>query len=677
MLVRRSVVAGLLLALTIPLPAAAQRESHPATGHEETPPAAHLPPPPGTTSLVSTRPDGKFPAGPSAQASISANGRWVAFTSAAPDLVPGDTNEALDVFVLDRSNGSMTRLPLPGGAPVAPGGRAYEPSMAANGSVVAFVYEPPAPASTVGSGPRQVVLAWDRRTGQTEVISQNVRGGVAPGSDQPSVSADGRYVAYVSTNNLIDTPDPDSTADVFRYDRQTKTTLRVSLNSGGGWIVTSTEPSISGDGGRVAYTAERRTTDLEFPTVLPTQVFVRDVAAGTDTMVSADAQGREGRAAAGAPAISSDGRFVAFESASSNFVAEDTNEASDVFLRELATGAITLVSITPEGRSGRGASGQPAISADGRVVAFASNAGGVVPAAISARLPAEVYARDVVAGETILVSVGTDGKPGGGHSVGPAIGGLGRFVAFASDAPTLVAGDDNKLGDVFLRDLPPVPSIDPPEIDFGARATGTEAMPSAAVLANAGWGPLDVSGAVVQGSAAADFPVAFDGCAGARLYRGDACTVSVGFVPSTSGDRTAVLAVEDAFTGSPRTVRLRGTGSLAGLVLDPPIGPPGMVTVVSGSGFPPGAGIRLAWSQGITPTLAPIVADADGTFTVGVLVFHKDIVGPRRLVASALEPGAFPPVEVEMRVVQSSMTPPAFGLLRRGLDMPIVMLLRG
>jgi len=655
------------------------------------PPAAPLlPPPPGTTTLASYRfggspTTGPAGGGPSAEASISSSGRYVAFTSGAPDLVPGDTNEALDVFVLDRSRGTMTRLGLPGGAPVPPGGRASEPSISGDGRIVAFTYQPPPTFSTVAAG--TMVLAWDRQTGSVEVVSRSATGTTAGGSRQPSVSGDGRFVAYVSDATTIAGKDGNGRPDVFRYDRTSKQSVLISAAPDGISTArgTSDDPSISADGNLVAFVSDAGEGILREATGPGTQVYVRDVEAGRTERVSGTPGPGSGGPADGpsaAPAISADGRFVAFESAASNLVPGDANNATDVFRRDREGGTTALVSVTPAGIPAAGASGQASISTDGRVVAFASGApdiialgSGIVPAAVI-RGASEVYARDMDAGQSVLVSVTRTGTPAGGRSLTPSVNGDGRFVAFASSVDGLAAGDKNTLADVLVRDMPPAPLLTPAVLDLGSRSIGVTSLPAAAVLSNTGWAPLRVTGATITGPGAADFRVVADSCAGALLHRAQACTVSVTFTPVATGVRTAVLEVADSFTGSPRTARLRGTASLARLELDPAIGPPGIVTVATGSGFPPNTEVRLRWSHGITPGLPRIVSDAQGGFRVQVLVFHNDQTGLRDLVAEAADGTSFPPAAVPMLITRPPTVPPSFVILRI-LDLPIVLVIRG
>ena len=692
----RAGAAGLALLLLAPVPAAGGTLA--PDGEPVAPPAAGLPPPPGTTTLVSERFGGGFAGGGSAEASISGNGRWVAFTSGAADLVAGDVNDAVDVFVRDRRTGRTTRLRLPGGTAVPAGGIASQASISVDGSVVAFTYRPPATAGTTAALPGSIVLAWDRRTGDTELVSRNTAGAAAPGSRQPSVSADGRFVAFTSDHARIVSPDNNKSPDVFRYDRRTRTTVMVSVGFNGepAFAEVQGDPSISDNGNLVAFVSDGGDAIVNEDTGPGTQVYVRDIAAGTTERVSGAPGGGPGGGRADgpaeAPSISGDGRYVAFDSAATNLVPGDGNGVSDVFRRDRQTDTTELVSVTPDGSPATGASGQAAITRDGRMVAFASAAQDLVAGLPGARLIAglpgarlaavirgatEVFIRDLVAQDTVLVSVGRDGEPGGGRSFGPSVGGAGRYIAFAGSSDNLVARDTNKQLDVFLRDLPPAPVLNPAVVDLGTRAVGADPVPGAAVLANAGWGPLTVSGATVKGAARAEFPITADSCTGLVLYRGSACTVTVSFSPAREGARTATLEVADNFTGSPRTARLRGAGSRARLQLSPEVGPPGTVFIATGTGFPPGAQVRLSWSRGMTPRLPVVTADAGGRFRVQVLVFHHDMIGTRDLEAEQVGAVPFPPVAAPVLVSTPSSMPPGFIALYRFVDIPLVLVIRG
>ena len=645
-------------------------------------PAAPLPAPPGRTRLLSVARGGGFPNGVSIEPSMSADGRFVAFTSAASDLVRNDTLGSTDVFLLDRQSGKIRKAPMPAGNVAKSQPTATEPAISANGRWVAFTYrEPPPPVSTVALAPRLNIVLWNVRDDVSVFVATRVRGfPVLVSGRQPSLSRTGRFVAFTSTKDMPGDND-DGAEDVVRWDRDTGDLVLVSPGFAEPSISgVANAPSISGDGNLVAFASDGGDSVVDADTGSGLQVYVRDIEAARTRQVSGTPDGRPPRDIATDPAISTDGRYVAFVSRASNLTSEG---AGGVFRRDLATNTTAMVSVTPQGGAGIGNSLYPSISGDGNFVAWASTAtnlvpetaGRIAPAAVS-RILSDVFLRDMTAGETLLISVSLTNTGGGGLSVQPSIGGNGRFVAFTSNSPNLVDGDGNEVHDVFLRDLPPVPVITPATLNLGSRAVDTESLPLAATLGNAGWSPLQVSGATITGANRDDFGIVADGCRARELRRNEACTVSVTFHPLGKGTRVATLEVADDFGGSPRTVRLRGLASKGEIVLDPPIGQPGIVTVAEGSGFPPNTPIVLSWSQGITPRMEPVVTDARGAFRVQVLVFHNDRTGPRELRAVPFDGTAFPPVAATMLVTRPTAVPPQFAILRF-IDVPLVLVIRG
>ena len=173
-------------------------------------------------------------------------------------------------------------------------------------------------------------------------------------------------------------------------------------------------------------------------------------AAGITERVSIASDGTQGNGASIEAAISADGRYVAFQSPASNLVAFDTNSLSDIFVRDRQTGTTERVSVATDGTQANGLSEQTEISADGRYVAFKSFASNLVAGDTNGT--ADVFVRDLVDDTTERVSVGTAGGQSSGLSEQPAISGDGRYVAFQSFGSNLVAGDTNGLEDIFVRD---------------------------------------------------------------------------------------------------------------------------------------------------------------------------------------------------------------------------------
>jgi Tol biopolymer transport system component len=268
-------------------------------------------------------------------------------------------------------------------------------------------------------------------------------GGVQAGntSRAPAISADGRYVAFQSDATNLVLGDTNGTTDVFVHDAATGSTVRVSVdNSGGELPDVSLEPAISGDGRSIAFSTIRPFGHLD--------VYVRDRGTAQTSLVSATPGHVPGNSDSYAPAISADGRYVAFFSYASDLVPGDVGYI-DCFVRDLRTGATSMVSRNSAGVQGNEdvGYGRPAISSDGRYVAFSSRASNLDPGDTNHGL--DVFRRDTLTNTTELVSVG---QPNGSAVAEVSISGDGRIVVFATDA-ALVAGDTNGNFDVYARDM--------------------------------------------------------------------------------------------------------------------------------------------------------------------------------------------------------------------------------
>ena len=409
---------------------------------------------PGNTTRVSVATGGGQANSGSFDPSISADGRYVAFVSAATNLVSGDTNGAWDIFVHDRQTGQTTRVSVATG-----GGQAnldsLDPSISADGRYVAFV----SAATNLVSGDTnnfQDIFVHDRQTGQTTRVSVASDGTQANGhSYAPSISADGRYVAFASLASNLVSGDTNGAWDVFVHDRQTGETTRVSVASDGTQAIGfffGSSPSISADGRYVAFDSWA-TNLVSGDTNDKPDVFVHDRQTGQTTRVSVSSDGTQANNGAIYPSISADGRYVAFESNSTNLVSGDTNSVTDIFVHDRQTGQTTRVSVSSDGtqaNGGPGWSGNPSsISADGRYVAFHSYADNLVSGDTNSAT--DIFVHDRQTGVTTRVSIASDGTQANGFSASPSISADGRYVAFMSGATNLVSGDTNNDWDVFVH----------------------------------------------------------------------------------------------------------------------------------------------------------------------------------------------------------------------------------
>lgn len=285
----------------------------------------------------------------------------------------------------------------------------------------------------------------------TSLVSRNDAGVVSNGASSfPDLSGDGRFVAFQSGANNLVTGDSNGTVDIFVRDRVAARTERVSLTDADAQATggSSTFPSISDDGRRVAFLSSSNSF-IPGDDKGRIDAFVRDRTTGSTIRVVTGLGGALLDDNVVDVEISGNGRYVAFVTAATNVVSGDTNGETDIFVRDLQTGVVERVSVNSSEQQGSGWSFRPSISDDGRYVAFDTSsllAGG-------APGKANAYVRDRSAGTTSIVNVSSEevvGSEGGGS---PIISGDGRYVAFASDSSNLVANDANGTSDTFRRDL--------------------------------------------------------------------------------------------------------------------------------------------------------------------------------------------------------------------------------
>ena len=406
--------------------------------------------------LVSLGIDGREADGASFTPSISADGRYVAFASAASTLVSGDTNGTEDVFVYDRVTGTTDRVSLTSTGAEADGD-SYGPSISADGRYVAFTSA--ASNLTPGDGNHDLdVFVRDRVGRSTLLASAGPQGAMGDGpSVAPSISADGRLVAFESDAGSLVAGDTNRTGDVFVHDFVSGVTRRLSV---GGNDQQTESPSfgaaMSADGSSVAFESfsSRLVPD---DTNGALDVFVADVASGSITRVSLATDGGQADDRSYSPSISSDGRMVAFSSFADNLVPDDTNHLLDVFLRRRDQQTTTRLSVGPDGAEGDGLSFAPVVSADGALVVFSSEASNLVRDDSNATR--DVFVASTASGALTRLSRAGRGKSqGDGPSLGPVVDGSGAMVAFASFATNLVPGDTNGQSDVFVAQSPSLKS---------------------------------------------------------------------------------------------------------------------------------------------------------------------------------------------------------------------------
>ncbi len=301
-------------------------------------------------------------------------------------------------------------------------------------------------------------------------------------SSGTSISGDGRYVAFSSTDPTVITGDTNGVSDILVYDRNTDTIERVSVSSAG-----VEGDSVSGDNGPTLISSDGRyvlfhsdaTNLVAGDTNVASDVFVHDRDTDTTERVSVSSAGAEGDHYSYAFSISSDGRYVVFISFSTNLVVGDTNGASDVFVHDRDTDTTERVSVSSAAVQANGASSLPSISSDGRYVAFQSAATNLVASDTNGFSDAFVHDRDTDTTERVSVSSAAVQANGALNSISPvAISGDGRYVTFSSSASNLVAGDTNGASDVFVHDRDTDTTERVSIDDLGTQGNGSSVNPS-------------------------------------------------------------------------------------------------------------------------------------------------------------------------------------------------------
>jgi Tol biopolymer transport system component len=329
---------------------------------------------------------------------------------------------------------------------------ANSPAISADGRYVAFETS----ASTlVQSDTNDItdIFVYDRQAGQTSRVSINSSGIEGDsGSTTAAISGDGRYVAFQSQAKNLVALDANDACDIFVHDRQTGQTTRVSVSSSGAEAQgASNDPAISADGRYVAFVSDAANL-VAGDTGGYRNVFLHDQKTGQTNRISAGFGGATVDGDSDSPAISGDGSTIVFRSDATNLLAtgSDTNSFGDIFAYDRPTGTISRVSVTSGGAQAQGESTSPAISADGRAIVFASNADNL--SATDTGGFSNIYLRDRQTGQTVWVSHALDGSAPNGFSDTPTISGDGNLIAFVSSANNLVGYDAKSLPDVFLFD---------------------------------------------------------------------------------------------------------------------------------------------------------------------------------------------------------------------------------
>jgi hypothetical protein len=379
---------------------------------------------------------------------ISSDGRFVVFDSSANNLVANDTNGFTDVFIRDRQTGITTLVSVDSNGIQGNSDSSFS-SISASGRFVVFESSATNLVQNDTNGVSDIFI-YDQQTGSTSRVSVDSDGNEANGlSTFAAVSDDGRFVTFSSSASNLVVNDTNGVSDIFIRDIQTGTTSLVSVDSNGNQANSSSDaPAISTDGRFITFTSSASNLVPDDTNGFQ-DIFIRDQLTGTTSLVSISSDGvQQNDNFSFFSDVSSDGRFVVFDSDASNLVASDTNGSNDIFIRDQLTGTTSLVSVSSTGIQGDNFSSNPNISADGRFVTFESFANNLV--ANDDNFDSEIFIFDRLTATTSLVSVDSNGNQGIGVSTLPSISTNGQFVVFTSDASNLVANDTNDTFDVFV-----------------------------------------------------------------------------------------------------------------------------------------------------------------------------------------------------------------------------------
>jgi hypothetical protein len=411
---------------------------------------------PGDTILASTSATGVKGDGNSLEASLSVDGDTVAFHSAARNLVPADTDPLDDVYVKDLLTGNISLASITGSG--IHGNRAsVEPSLSADGNTVSF-HSTATNLDPADTDFAEDIYVKDILTGDLTLASTSDAGGKGNSRSQfAALSADGNSVAFESLASNLDPGDSDTAEDIYVKDLITgDITLASTSDSDVKGNSSSHAPSLSADGTKVAFYSVASNLDPA-DTDSATDIYVKDLITGDITLASTSDAGIKADLSSFSPSLSAQGTYVAFYSHAINLDPADTDMLGDVYVKDLVSMDLKLASTSDAGVKGYGL--LPSLSADGTTVAFQSDADTLDPNDTDTF--GDIYVKDLITGDITLASTSDAGVKGNTNSYLPSLSADGSGVAFQSFATTLDPADSDEYNDVYVKVLSS-PVNDPP-----------------------------------------------------------------------------------------------------------------------------------------------------------------------------------------------------------------------
>jgi len=414
---------------------------------------------PNETFRVSVASNGVEASDRSYAPAISGNGRYVTYTSRADNLVVGDNNNTPDIFLFDSQTQTTTIVSVNNSGKQGNRGSSVS-AISDDGRYITYYSDATNLVSGDTNGQRDVFV-YDAITHQTTRVNLSNTGEQADGlSNYATISGNGRFVSYVSYATNLVPNDTNNVRDVFLYDSLTKETSRISVSSNGEQANEySSSPAISEDGRYIAYHS-LATNLVSDDTNNTTDIFLYDNFTKKTTRVSVNSQGQQANHYGDSAAISGDGRYIAFESDATNLVSGDTNGKRDIFVYDTLTHQTTRASVGSNSEQGNLASYTVAVSENGRYLTFESQATNLVSGDTNGVW--DIYRHDMITKKTTRVTLDSKGDQPNNSSYSPGISSDGSHVSYYSSATNLVSNDQNGTTDIFVTSIdndPPVEVI--------------------------------------------------------------------------------------------------------------------------------------------------------------------------------------------------------------------------
>jgi Ca2+-binding RTX toxin-like protein len=404
----------------------------------------------GLLTRVSTSAAGVGSNGFSFQPVFSPDGKKVLFYSAASNLVAGDTNALPDIFSKDLTSGAITRINT-----TSTGAQDTNPSSGAvyspDGNKVMYI-RVSTDLNVNDTNYLHDLYIKDLTSGALTLVSTSSTG--ERGNSfiySAAYSPDGNKILLISDDTNLVTGDSNGVTDVFVKNLTSGAMIRASTSSSGVQGNAASDSAVfSADGNKVLFRSlASNLVSGDSNGVI--DIFIKDLSSGAVTRVSTSGAGVQANAESNGAVFTPDGSKVLFSSAASNLVAGDTNNSVDLFIKDLTTGAVTLVSTDSGGVQGNGRSDGAVFSPDGKKILFSSAASNLVTGDTNGKI--DLFIKDLTTGVVTRVSTDTDGLQSNSDNDGAVFSADGNKVAFYSDASNLTLGDSNGTADIFVKAL--------------------------------------------------------------------------------------------------------------------------------------------------------------------------------------------------------------------------------